>query len=78
MLQFQRPSEILPGTWSVIGDDSPVKHKTQLLAVCTRSFNPNNNNVLKSLSFDNPQASSTPVAAASDVGKTSQTSIGMQ
>lgn len=78
MLQFQRPSEIVSRTWSVMGDDSPVKNKNQLLAVSTRSFNPNNNDVSKSLLFDNPQASSTPVAAASDVGKTSQTSIGMQ
>jgi hypothetical protein len=78
MLQFHRPSDIVPGTWSVIGDDSPVKNRSQLLAVCTGSCNLNNNVASKRLSFDNPRAMSTPVAAAPDVGKTSHTCIGLQ
>lgn len=68
IVEFQKPSEVVSGTWSVIGDDSPVKDKSKLLAVCYVPHNLSYTNI-PPIQFDKPRATSSPISATSSTGK---------
>jgi len=58
ILRFEKPSEIVSGTWSVVGDDSPVKNATTLVAKCIVPYN-----------VQCPQAASSPISPISSTGR---------
>ena len=66
VVEFKKPSEIVSGTWSVIGDDSPVKDKSKLLAVCFVPHNPSFTSI-PIIQFEKPRAASSPISATSSI-----------
>ena len=66
VVEFKKPSEVVSGTWSVIGDDSPVKDKSKLLAVCFVPHNPSFTSI-PIIQFEKPRAASSPISATSSI-----------